>query len=410
MNLGGAGMYFDVDWTKRIDFDFLREERTKSLDRQIKMHKLDALLCFKAENIRYMTGYRPLWWPISFLTRNAGIMVAGREPILFPTSGCVERCWNTMYWMKKENIRPLATLEDPGIVAAEIRKKFVPAFEELGITKGKIGIDHVSMLVLISLQEAFPEAEFVNGDHCVLNAQVVKNSEEIKCMRVSSEIASYAMDKAIRSIDSGVRECEILAEAMYVLYSHGMEVPQCSLIVTSGDGTAPLRRFASDKKINRGELVFMDLGGCFNGYFSDFTRTVIFGTPNEQQKRIYQAVYAMMMEIQRTMKPGNTNKDVNDAARKAVVDAGFKGYDYLGLLGHSIGVTGLTYPIIGEVAAIGSEDVVELKPGMIFSMEPGIFLPGVPGGGGVRIEDTILITEDGNEVFTKTPYDEKLLS
>ncbi len=73
-------------------------------------------------------------------------------------------------------------------------------------------------------------------------------------------------------------------------------------------------------------------------------------------------------------------------------------------------MTGLTYPIIGEIAAIGSEHIVELKPGMIFSMEPGIFIPGVPGGGGVRLEDTILITEEGNEVLTKTPFDENLLS
>ena len=403
-------MDFAVDWTKRIDFDLLRLERTKNLNEQIIKHDLDALLCFKAENLRYMTGYRPLWWPISFLTRNAGIMVAGKEPILFPTSGCYERCQATMYWMKKDNIRPLATMEDPGIIDAEVQKKFKPAFEELGITEGKIGVDHVSMLVLLKLQEAFPKAEFVNGDHCVLDAQVIKNSEEIKCMRVSSQLATFAMDRALRKIDAGVRECEVLAEAMHSLYSNGMEVPQCNLIVTSGDGTAPLRRFASDKKINWGELVFLDLGGCFNGYFSDFTRTVIFGKPNEQQKRIYQAVYGMMMEIHKTMKPGKTNLDVNEAARKVVVDCGFKGYDYLGLLGHSIGVTGLTYPIVGEIAAIGSENVVELKPGMIFSMEPGIFIADTPGGGGVRLEDTILITEDGNEVLTKIPYDEALLS
>jgi len=250
----------------------------------------------------------------------------------------------------------------------------------------------------------------VNGDHCVLDAQVVKNSEEIKCMRVSSQIAAFCMERAIRKIDAGVRECEILAEAMYWLYMNAMEAPQCNLIVTSGDGTAPLRRFASDKKITWGELVFLDIGGCFNGYFSDFTRTVIYGKPNEQQKRIYKAVYGMMMEIQRTMRPGATNREVNEAARKVVIDHGFKGHDYLGLLGHSIGVTGLTYPIVGEVAAVGSENVIELKPGMIFSMEPGIFVPGVPGGGGVRIEDTILITETGNEVLTKTPYDENLLT
>ena len=82
----------------------------------------------------------------------------------------------------------------------------------------------------------------------------------------------------------------------------------------------------------------------------------------------------------------------------------------MGLLGHSIGVTGLTYPIVGEIAAIGSEKEVVLKPGMIFSLEPGIFIPGVPGGGGVRLEDTLLVTEQGNEVLTTTPYDEKLLS
>jgi Xaa-Pro aminopeptidase len=402
-------MDFAIDWTKRIDFDLLRRERTKSLSAQIKKHKLDAILCFKAENLRYMTGYRPLWWPISFLTRNAGIMVADREPILFPTSGCYERCRDSMYWMKKENIRPLATMEDPGIVEEEIKKKFVPAFKELGITKGKVGIDHVSMLTLIKLKEAFPKADFVNGDHCVLDAQVIKNSEEIKCMRASSQMAAIAMDRAIRSIRLGIRECEVLAEAMHALYSNGMETPQCSLIVTSGDGTAPLRRFASDKQINQDELVFMDLGGCFNGYFSDFTRTVIFGKPNAQHKKIYRAVYEMMNEIKRTLVPGNTNADVNKAARKVVVDHGFKGHDYLGLLGHSIGVTGLTYPIVGEIAAMSEREVV-LKPGMIFSLEPGIFIPGVPGGGGVRLEDTILVTEKGNEVLTTTPYDEKLLS
>lgn len=403
-------MDFAVDWTKRIDFDLLRSERTKSLEEQIKKHDLDALLCFKAENIRYITGYRPLWWSISFLTRNACIKVADKEPILFPTSGCYERCRDTMYWMSKQNIRPLATMEDPGIVEAEVNKKLKPAFEELGITEAKIGIDHVSMLVLMKLKEAFPKAEFVNGDHCVLDAQVIKNSEEIKCMRISSQLATFAMDRAIKKIDAGVRECEIMAEAMYSLYSNGMEVPQCNLIVTSGDGTAPLRRFASDKKIDWGELVFLDLGGCFNGYFSDFTRTVIFGKPNDQQKKIYKAVYGMLMEIHKMMKPGKTSVEVNEAARKVVIDSGFKGHDYLGLLGHSIGVTGLTYPIVGEIAATGSENVTELKPGMIFSMEPGIFIPGTPGGGGVRLEDTILITEDGNEVLTKIPFDEALLS
>ncbi len=121
--------------------------------------------------------------------------------------------------------RPLATMEDPGIVEDEVKKKFIPAFEELGVTKGRIGMDHVSMLTLIKLQEAFPKAEFVNGDHCVLDAQVVKNSEEIKCMRVSSQMAAIAMDRAISKIDAGVRECESLQRRCILFTRMGWKCP-----------------------------------------------------------------------------------------------------------------------------------------------------------------------------------------
>ena len=402
-------MQFEVDWENRVDFNKMRKERTKLVKKEMKTKKLDAVLLFKAENIRYITGYRPLWWPISFLTRNAALMTVDSDPILFPTSGCAERCQKTMDWMSKDNIRPLATLEDEGIINEVVNDLFVPAFKELGITNAKVGIDATTILILNKLQKTFPDVMFVDGDDCLKDVQVIKSPDEIKCMRISSHMAQIAMKRAIESIDLGVRECEILAEAMHSLYSNGMEVPQCSLIVTSGEGTSPLRRFASDRQIKYGDLVFLDIGGCFNGYFSDFTRTVIYGKPNEKQKKIYQAVYKVMMTIHEVMKPGNTNVDVTAAVKKVVKEEGFEGFDYLGLIGHSIGLQGLTSPIIGEKASRG-EKTFELQPGMVFSMEPGIFLPDIPGGGGVRLEDTILITEEGNELLTPAPYDENLLS
>jgi len=403
-------MHFEVDWESRVNFNRLRKERMEKVRKGIKENNLDAVLLFKAENLRYLTGYRPLWWTQCFLTRNAGLMTADSDPILFPTSGCAERCWVTMDWMPKENIRPLATLEDEGIIDQVMKDLFVPAFKELGITDGsKVGIDASTMLILEKLKKMFPKVEFVDGDECLKNAQLIKTRDEIVLLRQSSHMAQIAMKRAIEFIDLGVRECEILAEAMHSLYSHGMEVPQCSLIVASGEGTAPLRRFASDREIKYGDLVFLDMGGMFNGYNSDFTRTVIFGEPNEQQKKIYKTVYKMMMAIHETLKPGNTNVDVTKAVKKVVKDEGFEGKDYLGLIGHSLGVHGLTSPIIGEKASKG-EKTFELKPGMVFSLEPGIFIPGTPGGGGVRLEDTLLVTEDGNELFTPAPYDEKLLS
>jgi Xaa-Pro aminopeptidase len=238
-------MDFAVDWKENVNFDRMRSERVRRLNEQMKSEGLDALLYFKVENLRYMTGGRLQWWPISNLTRNAGIMVPDKEPIFFPTSGCAERLQETMYWMRKENIRPLATMEDPGIAEAEVKNKLKPAFEELGVTKGRIGIDHVPMTVLLKLQEALPEAEFVNGDTCVLRASAEKTNDEINLMRQASQLAAFAMNRAMKVIEPGVRECEVLAEAMHSLYSNSMEAPQCSLIVTSGDGTAPLRRFGA---------------------------------------------------------------------------------------------------------------------------------------------------------------------
>lgn len=401
-------MYFSVDWVERIDFAALRQYRTENLQEKMREQRLDALLCFRAENIRYLTGMRPLWWPISFITRNAAVTAQTGAPILYVTSGDAARCRQTMKWLPEENIRPCATMEDPGIVKTMVAREFLPTLKRLGVAEGRVGLDAATAAIFAELKDALPRAQWVDGDACVKEAAAVKHPEEIKCMRVAVQMADVAMEKAMGRIEAGVRECEVLAAAMHTLYSFGMEVPQCSLIVSSGENTAPLHRFASDKPIHRGDLVFLDLGGAFNGYFSDFTRTVCLGRPSEQQQRIYTAVYETMMNIIATMKPGATNEQVNRSAREVIGRHGFAEYGFHGLLGHSIGLSGLTAPLIGELAATG-EKVFELQPGMVFSMEPTITVPGVPGGGGVRIENNILITEKGNEVLNRTPYCQKML-
>ena len=158
---------------------------------------------------------------------------------------------------------------------------------------------------------------------------------------------------------------------------------------TSGEGTAP-SSFPSDRTIRHGDLVFMDLG-CFSS-FSDFTRTVVHGKPNDMQKRIYNAVYEEMMVVHEMLKPGVTNEELNIAARNVIKKHGFEEWGFHGVLGHSINVSGLCAPLIGEIAAAG-EEVFEFQPGMCFSCEPAILVPNVPGGGGVRLEDTILVTK-----------------
>jgi Xaa-Pro aminopeptidase len=220
-------------------------------------------------------------------------------------------------------------------------------------------------------------------------------------------MSELAHARAVEFIKPGVRECDVLGVIMNTFYANGMEVPQCNLIVASGENTAPIHRFASDRMIRRGDLVFMDLGGCFNGYFSDVTRTIVVGKPNDDQVKIFRAVYDSILATRETMKPGVTNIEVNEAARAAKTKHGFEGY--LGVLGHGIGVSAFAPPLIGDISATG-EKVFEFQPNMTFSIEPTITIPGIPGGGGARLEDCFRVTEDGNEVLSgNVPYCEKLL-
>lgn len=400
-------MDFVVDWTKRTDFDVIREARLRRLQQEMREQGLDGMISFRAEHIRFATNMRPLWWPINFTDRNCALIPAEGEPILYVTSGDWARCLDTMYWMPRENIRPCGTMGDYGIAKTMVTEQFAPAAKALGFGGGRIGVDAVNLHVLNELTAALPDADIVPADHVFQGAMVQKHPEEIKCMRMSNKMSELAHARAVEFIKPGVRECEVLGVIMDTFYSYGMEVPQCNLIVASGENTAPIHRFASDRIIRRGDLVFMDLGGCFNGYFSDVTRTIVVGQPNKQQTDIFNAVYASIEATQATMKPGATNYQVNEAARKAKTDRGFEGY--LGVLGHGIGVSAFTPPLIGDISATGEMEF-EFKPGMTFSIEPTITVTGVKGGGGARLEDCFLVTEDGNEVLSgNVPYCEKLL-
>lgn len=400
-------MYFAVDWTTRIDFDVIRSVRLQRLQAQMREEGIDGILSFRAEHIRYATNMRPLWWPINFTGRNCALIPQEGDPVLYVTSGDTARCKETMHWLPTENIRPCGTMDDKGIATTMVNDEFVPTANELGFAGGRIAIDAVNMHILEDLKAGLPDAEFVPGDETFQTAMSIKHPEEIKCMRISNKMSEFAHQRAVEFIKPGVRECEVLGVIMDTFYSYGMEVPQCNLIVASGENTAPIHRFASDRQIRRGDLVFMDLGGCFNGYFSDVTRTIVVGKPNEEQTKIFRAVKASIDATEETMKPGATNTEINQAARDAKKRHGFEGY--LGVLGHAIGVTGFAPPLIGDISATGELEF-QVQPGMTFSIEPTVTIPGVKGGGGARIEDCFLVTEDGNEILSgNVPYCEKLL-
>lgn len=399
-------MYFVTDWTTRIDFDRLRALRLEAVRRAMAAHRLDAILSFKYESIRYVTGLRPLWFPFVQI-RNAAVITPDRGPICFVNGGDWAHRHATMSWMDPKDVRILGPLEDSVLVRKSL-PPLVDALGELGFRRGRLGVDVGTLYLLDALRAALPGAELVDADEPLREARLVKNPEEIRCMRMASACVDLAFDAALRAVRPGVRECEILGEGARAMYALGMEIPQCSSIVASGDHLAPLARFASDRPVMSGDLVFIDMGGCFNGMFAEATRTVICGEPNAEQRAVYRAVREAMGAILEAMRPGKTSEDIYQAARAVYAKHKMERYALATVLGHSIGAAGWEPPTIGDPSVTGA--MVELRPGMIFSIEPTIILPDVPGGGGVRLEEEVLITEAGNEVLTRCPYDAKLLA
>lgn len=399
-------MYFETDYVRRVDFDRLRADRLAKAKAAMEREGLDALLVFKNENIRYITGLRPLWFPFVQL-RNAALLVRGQEhPFCFVTGGDWDHRRQTMHWLPQDRVRILPPLEDP-VLVRKTTPVFSQALRECGFGGGKIGVDVVYLYLLDALREALQGSDLVDCDTFMRKLRVVKNQEEVKVMRIASACVDIAFDRAARAVEVGKRECEIFGEATKSLYSLGMEIPQCSSIVASGDHLAPLARFASERMVRAGDLVFMDFGGCFHGMFAEATRTVVCGEPNDDQRAIYRAVRAALQAIIETMKPGNTNEDLHSAAAAVYERHGFGEYALATVLGHSIGVSGWEPPTIGDSSVTG--EIVTLEPGMIYSIEPTIIVPSVPGGGGVRLEEEVLITEQGCEVLTRAPFDPKLL-
>ncbi|MDW8045207.1 MAG: Xaa-Pro peptidase family protein [Nitrososphaerota archaeon] len=397
---------FNVDWESRIDYNVIRKYRVERVIKKMQEYDLDAILACRVENVRYITGHRPLWWPhAGNVTRNSALVSKDGRIIAFVASGDLDRARKAISWIDPKDIRALAALEDPGIIRNSVEKIFVPALKEMGVDKGRIGLDAGTFLLFEALRNALPNANFVDGDSVINEAKAIKSNEEVKAIKLACLGADEGMFAALDTVAIGVRECEVLAEAMRAMYRLGMEIPQCNLIVASGDHTAPLHRFASDKLIQYGDLVLLDLGGCFNGYFAEGTRTVIVGKPTKEQKEIYTLVYRMMNQITKSLKPGLTNEELAQAVKGVLEGSEWEKYQFFGILGHGIGISPFEYPLVREIAMSGGKNF-KFEPGMVFAFEPGLFVPGI---GGVRLENTIVVTETGNEVLNKVPYDENLI-
>ncbi|MBI2907614.1 MAG: aminopeptidase P family protein [Chloroflexi bacterium] len=384
--------FMGVDWEERIDFDRMRRERLQKAKDVLAKSEADVLFVFRHEDVRYLTGFRCHIGPVYITGIGTAVLPKGGDPLLFTLDQAHAQA--RMPWMRKDDILPRANTRTKGgmlTFAEQVKSR-------LGSLDGKsIGVDLWTLEMEDALREAFPKSRFVNGYKILIEAKIIKTADELECQRAACMITEAGMDTAIKALKPGIRECEILALAWQTFTALGSEWTQCANIVCSGPYTAPYRRFTSDRIIREGDLVIIDIGGCFNGYWGDFTRTWVCGDimPTKEQIELHQEDYDALFNACGKARPGNTNYDMWKEIQNPH-SGGLSG-------GHGAGTNPWEEPWLSGYT---KDATVDLKPGMIFSIEP---YAGIPGIGGIRLENNVIVTEGDPEIYSTYPFDERLL-
>jgi D-alanyl-D-alanine dipeptidase len=235
---------------------------------------------------------------------------------------------------------------------------------------------------------------FVAAGRALPLLRAVKDANELALLRAAGEAADATFAEVVGLRFAGRREVDVAADLDRLLRDHGHERVDFTIVGSGPNGASPHHE-AGERTIEPGEDVVMDFGGVSEGYCSDITRTVFVGEPDEEQRHVYDVVRAAQQAAFDAVRPGVMAQDVDRAARAVIAEAGY-GERFVHRTGHGIGLEVHEPPYIVE----GDETV--LRPGMTFSDEPGIYLP---GRFGVRIEDQVAVTAEGAQRLNEASRD-----
>lgn len=337
---------------------------------QMVKHGIDALLVTHLPNVRYLCGF----------TGSAGILLLFGRRSIFLTDG---------------RYREQAASE---VVGARV---VVPKGSALAAAAAQIsrdvpravGIDadHMTVATQSTLRKMTRGAKLKSASGIVEKLRIVKDADEIAKLREAVALGSSLLEPALRSIRSGVTETSVAAEIEYAARSAGAEGMSFETIVAAGKRSALPHGVASQQSIPAKGFVVLDFGVILAGYCSDMTRTVYIGKVGSEDRRIYEAVLQAQLAAIAAVAPRVEVGNVDHAARSTLRKAKLDKY-FTHSTGHGVGLE------IHEVPRVARGQKEVLQPGMVITVEPGVY---VPGRGGVRIEDMVVVTDHGCEVLTK---------
>ncbi|MBW6457689.1 MAG: aminopeptidase P family protein [FCB group bacterium] len=351
----------------------MNTHRLERLRKNLKEHKLDAMLVRFPSNLRYISGY----------SGSNGMSCITRDAAWFFTD----------FRYKEQSKQEVANMhivvpENGDLLRAMQGSGCVKSGMNVGFEGNRLAYDEFSKLEIL-----FPDVLLVNASMLMEKIASVKEKAELDALKEAARISDAAFDALLDKIRPGISERRLDAELSYIMKSLGSEKDSFDTIVASGINGAKPHHKPEDKLLQKGEYVTLDFGAMYGGYHADITRTVCLGKANGKQREIYDIVLQSQLLALQSIRAGKTGKAIDAIARDYISEKGYGEYFGHGL-GHGIGLEVHAEPRLSPKY----EEILECD--QVVTVEPGIY---IPDWGGVRIEDNVVITKDGCVNLTTAP-------
>jgi Xaa-Pro aminopeptidase len=352
----------------------MEQGRLRRLRETMQAHDLEAVFITNAYNRKYLSGF----------TGSSGYLIITQEQAILLT--------DFRYMTQAPAQARYFQVIEHGPKAIESVKEILnkQSVKRLGFEQNE-----VTFGIYQTYAAALAPIQLVPTDALVETLRIFKDTTELQIMQEAADLADQTFTYILTKLKPGVSEKEIALDMEIYMRKHGATSSSFDTIVASGERSALPHGVASDRLLQTNEFVKLDFGAYYHGYCSDLTRTVVLGQPTEKHKQIYDIVLEAQLLTLEKLKPGMSGREADAIARNVITQAGYG--DHFGHgTGHGLGME------IHEAPRLSLQSDTILEPGMVVTVEPGIYIPGF---GGVRIEDDVVITENGIRVLTKSSKD-----
>ncbi|MBU5445149.1 Xaa-Pro peptidase family protein [Paenibacillus sp. MSJ-34] len=353
-------------------------QRLTQLTAEMARRQLDAVLITDPKHVYYFTDYATDPHE-RFL---ALALSKDTEPFLIVPALELEAA------RQRSSVQTIVTHTDSEDPYALLKRHLPAGMNAIGIEK-----DQVSVRRFESIAEALAAKSYADIGDAIRAMRMIKSQDEIERMKHAVRLVEETLREGLKHAAIGVTEMEIAAELEYQMKKRGADGPSFATTVLCGANTALPHGKPGNRKIQAGDLLLLDLGVYANGYASDITRTFAVGELDAELARIYSTVLNANLRAIEAIRPNVSFASVDRAARQTIEAEGYGPY-FIHRLGHGLGID------VHEEPSVHERNEATLAAGNVFTVEPGIY---IPGRGGVRIEDDVLVTSGGCEVLTTFP-------